>query len=126
MKKLILLMMCSTVQASDLCLMLSPVEEAAISRAQEKAQGIGSGQTQKQISMRLDGIIYTHEKSWTIWINGRAIKSGQKVEGLRILKVTPDFIEAIWSPKPDEHYEIFLKPNEVFSQSNSFQEFEKG
>jgi hypothetical protein len=69
-------------------------------------------------SLRLDGIIYSHQKSWTIWLNGRSIKPGQKVEALRIVKVTPEVVELIWSPNPGEYHQISLRPNEVFQTSN--------
>lgn len=98
----------TAIQASDMSLMLSPTEEAALTQAQDQAR------TGNPNCLRLNGIIYSHPTSWTIWINGRPIKAGETAEGFHILKVTPDAVEMIWSPKPDQHHQICLKPNEVF------------
>lgn len=118
-KALIFCLASSSIEASDLCLMLSPQEEAAITRAQ-KQTGNRSGYAKSPTSLRLDGIIYSHPKSWAIWLNGRSIKAGESVESIRILKVTPESIDIIWSPKPDQHHRIFLKLNGVFQIANSF------
>jgi hypothetical protein len=103
--------------ASDLSIMLSPAERSALVRAQDQAKLILKGKECSISSLRLDGIVYSHQKSWIIWINGRAIKPGQKIQSIRILKVTPDFVEIVWSPKVEEHYQICLKLNEVFETS---------
>lgn len=102
-------------QASEMSLMLSPTEEAALTQAQEQAR---TGKEAKNPNrLRLNGIIYSHPTSWTIWINSRPIKTGEMIEALQILKVTPDSVEMIWSPKPDQHHQICLKPNEVFQDT---------
>lgn len=119
MKILIFCIIVCVTYASDLCLMLSPEEEAALTHAQDRARK-GGGQTKNFSTLRLDGIIYIHQKSWTIWLNGRAIKAGESVDTLRILNVTPESVEVIWSPKPDQHHQISLKPNEVFQNTNAF------
>ncbi len=106
-----------TTYASDVTLMLSPTEEAALTRAQDQART--NKDTKNSNMLRLNGIIYTHPTSWTIWINGRPIKAGEAVETLQILKVTPDSVEVIWSPKPDQHHQICLKPNEVFQSTKA-------
>ena len=99
--------------------MLSASEEAALMRAQEQARKGNSGLPINSIKLRLDGIIYTNQKSWTIWLNGRSIKPGQKVDALRILSVTPESVELIWCPRPGETHQICLRPNEVFQTSNT-------
>lgn len=104
----------TTIQASNMSLMLSPTEEAALTKAQDQAR------TGNPHCLRLNGIVYSHPTSWTIWINGHPIKAGEVVEGFHILKVTPDAVEMIWSPKPDQHHQIYLKLNEVFEDTNIF------
>lgn len=103
----------AVIQASEISLMLSPAEEAALTQAQDQARAKNAN------TLRLNGIIYTDPTSWTIWINGRPIKAGETVETLRILKVTPDSVDMIWSPTPDQHHQISLKPNEEFQDTNS-------
>lgn len=112
----IALVSCTT-NASDICLMLSQAEQTAIKGALENAQE--EKQPHKPNILRLDGIIYTDQDSWTIWLNGRPIKSGESFDDLRILKVTADSVEIIWSPKPDQHHQIRLKPNEVFKTTKA-------
>jgi len=90
--------------------MLSSTEEAALAQAQARAQK----ETRSSNTLRLDGIIYTDPASWTIWVNSRPIKAGETVETFHILKVTPDFVEMIWSPKPNQRHQVCLKPNEEF------------
>lgn len=124
MKSLVFCLVCCTSHATDLCLMLSTAEEAALHRAQEIAHKIGEKNTQSPIRLRLDGIIYSHQKSWTIWLNGHSIKPGQRVDALRILKVTPESVEMIWCPKPGEQHQICLRPNEMFQTSNALPEAE--
>ncbi len=109
---------CGVANASDLCIMLSPAEEAALMRAQEQARKSG-GQAKNPHALRLDGIIYTHQKSWTIWLNGRSIKAGEFVDAFRILNVTPESVEVIWIPKADQRHQLCLKPNEVFQTTNT-------
>lgn len=109
---------CGVAIASDLCMMLSPAEEAALIRAQEQSRKSG-GQAQNPHTLRLDGIIYTHQKSWTVWLNGRSIKAGEFVDAFHILNVTPEFIEVIWIPKPEQRHQLCLKPNEVFQTTNT-------
>ena len=109
MKILIFCFMGFVTYASDLCVMLSPVEEGALIRAQERAC-----QVKDSATLRLDGIIYTHQESWTIWLNGRSIKAGESVDTLHILKVTPESVEVIWNPKLGQRHQISLKPNEIF------------
>lgn len=105
--------MCSGAYASDLCLMLSPEEESALTRAQEQASKIGHTKEPPPV-LRLDGIIYSHPKSWTIWLNGRSIKAGESIDALRILNVTPESVDIVWNPKPDQQHQIRLRPNEIF------------
>lgn len=119
MKVLIFCLMACVVNASDLCIMLSSTEQEALTRAQEQAQMGERGHGTNPVNLRLDGIIYTDQKSWTIWLNGRSIKSGQRIDALRIVKVTPESVELIWCPKPGEHHQISLRPNEVFQTSNA-------
>ena len=119
LRVLILWFVCCACNGSDLCLMLSASEEAALMRAQEQARKGNSGLPINSIKLRLDGIIYTNQKSWTIWLNGRSIKPGQKVDALRILSVTPESVELIWCPRPGETHQICLRPNEVFQTSNT-------
>lgn len=114
--KIPLFLFWTTAQASDMSLMLSPTEESALTHAQELAQT--SKKNKNSNTLHLNGIIYTHQTSWTIWINGRPIKAGEVVETLQILKVTPDSVELIWSPQPDQHHQICLKPNEVFQSTS--------
>ena len=111
--------LCCATQASEPTIMLSPAEEAALIQAQERAHEVANGKTKSSESLRLEGIIYSHEKSWTIWINGRSIKPGHKLATLRILTVTPESVEMIWSPRPGERYQVFLGPNEVFQPPNA-------
>lgn len=107
---------CAAFQASaygsGISLMLSPSEEAALMRAQDKARK--GNEAKSPTSLRLNGIIYYEEKSWIIWLNGLAIKPGEGGDTIRILKVTPEGVEVIWTPEPDQHYQVCLKPNEVF------------
>jgi hypothetical protein len=114
--KISLFLLWTVTHASPMSLMLSPVEEAALAHAQDQAR-INKGTKNANI-LRLNGIIYTHPTSWTIWINGRPIKAGEVVEALQILKVTSDSVELIWTPKPDQHHHICLKPNEVFQNKD--------
>lgn len=116
MKIFPLCLICCATHASDICLMLSPAEEAALMWAQDQARK--GKQIKNPNNLRLDGIIYSHQTSWTIWLNGRSIKAGESVDALRILKVTPESVEVIWSPKPDQHHQICLKPNEVFQSTS--------
>ena len=125
MKSFILCLVCCVAHASDLCLMLSKAEEAALIQAQEKARKGNRGQAKSPETLRLDGIIYSHQKSWTIWLNGRSIKPGQVVDALRIVNVTPESVEVIWSPKPNQHHQVCLKPNEVFQTSSALPEPER-
>jgi len=115
--KISLCLVSATIHASDISLMLSPAEEAALTRAQ--AQARTNTDAKNSTMLRLNGIIYTHPTSWTIWINGRPIKAGEAIDTLQILKVTPDSVELIWSPKPGQHHQICLKPNEVFQNTNT-------
>jgi len=124
LRVLILWFVCCASNGSDLCLMLSPAEEAALLRAQEQARKGSSGPLKNPIKLRLEGIIYSNQKSWTIWLNGRSIKPGQKIDSLRILTVTPESVELIWCPKPGETHQICLRPNEVFQTSNTLPESE--
>lgn len=104
---------------SDISLMLSPAEEGALTRAQEQSHKKGDKDVKNSEKLRLDGIIFSHQNSWTIWLNGRSIKQGQKIDTLRIVMVTPDTVDLVWCPKPGgESYEISLKPNEVFQASS--------
>ena len=109
--KIPLYLLWAATHASEMSLMLSSTEEAALIQAQDRAR------TSNPNGLRLNGIIYSHPTSWTIWINGRPIKAGEVVETFNILKVTPDSVEMIWAPKPDQHHQIFLKPNEVFQDT---------
>lgn len=115
--KILLCFLGMTIQASEISLMLSPAEEAALAQAQDQART--HKEAKNSDTLRLNGIIYTDPTSWTIWINGRPIKAGETVETLRILKVTPDFVDMIWSPAPNQHHQICLKPNEEFQNINS-------
>ncbi|MCE3230551.1 MAG: hypothetical protein K0R76_977 [Alphaproteobacteria bacterium] len=119
MKVLIFCFLWGATCASDLCLMLSPAEEAALAHAEDHARKNG-GRAKNPGTLRLDGIIYSHEKSWTIWLNGRSIKAGEPTDMLRILNVTPSYVEIVWNPKPDQRHQICLKPNEVFQQTDTF------
>jgi hypothetical protein len=110
-KALILWLVCRAVGATDICLMLSPSEEAALSQAQEQAEKIGNPKSRVTGTIRLDGIVFKDPENWTIWVNGRAIKSGQTNPDFQILKVTPDQVEMIWT-KNGESHQISLKPNE--------------
>ncbi|MGV8949121.1 MAG: hypothetical protein ACOH2E_07165 [Candidatus Paracaedibacter sp.] len=114
--KISLCLLWVTTRASAMSLMLSPVEEAALIHAQDQAR-TNKGSKNSNI-LRLNGIIYTHPTSWTIWINGCSIKAGEVVEALQILKVTSDSVELIWNPKADLHHHICLKPNEVFQNTD--------
>jgi hypothetical protein len=105
--------------ASDLCLMLTPEEETAITYAQQQADK-GGKYTKIPTSLRLDGIIYSDPESWVIWLNGRSIRAGESVDSIRILKVTPEAVTLIWFPKPDQGHQICLKPNGSF-QGEGFQ-----
>ena len=104
----------AAIQASEISLMLSPTEEAALTQAQDQ------NRTKNANTLRLNGIIYTGPTSWTIWLNGRPIKAGEAVETLRILKVTPDSVDMIWNPTLDQQHQICLKPNEEFQNINSY------
>lgn len=110
--KFFLCLLWTATHASDMSLMLSPIEEAALTHAQEQART--SKEIKKSNILHLNGIIYTHPTSWTVWINGRPIKAGEVVEALQILKVTPDSVEMIWRARSGQHHQICLKPNEVF------------
>ena len=63
MKMLLFFLICQAIQASDLCLMLNPEEEAALTHAEEQARK-GGAQSKNPHALRLDGIIYSHPKSW--------------------------------------------------------------
>jgi hypothetical protein len=76
------------------------------------------GQGGKLTNLRLDGIIYTNQNSWTIWVNGRSIKPGQKVDAFRIVKVTPESVELIWCPTRGDHHQVSLRPNEAYQPSH--------
>ena len=106
------ILFCKTVWSADICLMLTPSERIAVSQAQAQAHK----QTEAHNSRRLclNGIIYTNEGSWTIWINGRSIKPGEYVDGIRILNVTPDSVEIVWKPKPQQQHQIILRPGQIF------------
>ena len=121
-KALILCCLCWGSYASDFNMMLTSAEEAALKRAQEQAQKATSSQSKGPEKLRLDGIVYINQKSWTIWLNGRSIKPGQRIEALRILRVTPESVELIWCPSPDERHQLFLTPNEVFQLSSTLPE----
>lgn len=97
--------------------MLSSTEEEAIKTALEQTQN--KGQIKGATQVRLDGIIYTNPTSWTIWLNGRAVKAGEPTPNFRILKVTPNSVELIWSPKPDQCHQVRLKINEAFQIATS-------
>jgi len=116
-KALIPYFFCCAGHCAELSIMLSASEEAAIIRAQEQARTGNKGPGPTSGSLRLDGIIYSHQNSWTVWLNGHVIKPGQKIETIRIVKVTPDTVDLIWSPNPGEYHQISLKPNEVFQPS---------
>lgn len=118
LRVLIFWLMACIVNASDLCIMLSSTEEAALIRAQEQAKMGERGQGANPINLRLDGIIYTDQNSWTIWLNGRTIKPGQKIDALRIVKVTPESVELMWYPKRGEHHQISLRLNEAYQSSH--------
>lgn len=119
MKMLLFFLICRAIQASDLCLMLNPEEEAALAHAEEQARK-GGTQSKNPHALRLDGIIYSHPKSWTIWINGRSIKAGDSMDTLRILHVTPESVEGVWTPSAGQNYPFSLKPNEVFDGGKAF------
>ena len=117
MKYLLFPLMCCATHASDLCIMLSSTEEEAIKTALEQAQN--RGQIKGGTQIRLDGIIYTNPSSWTIWLNGRAVKAGESSPTFHILNVTPNSVELIWSPKPDQRHQVCLKINEAFQIATS-------
>lgn len=98
--------------SSDICLMLSPSEKLAVSQARVQAHREAEAHNSKLLC--LNGIIYTDEGSWTIWINGRSLKPGEYVDGIRILNVTPDSVEVLWTPKPQQQHQIVLRPNQIF------------
>lgn len=114
---LILYFFCFATYGSDICLMLSPAEEGALTRAQEQSHLRGEKALKNSEKLRLDGIIFSHQNSWTIWLNGRSIKQGQKIDSLRIVAVTPEVVDLVWYPKPGETHQISLRPNEVFQAS---------
>ena len=115
----VLYIVCFATYGSDISLMLSPAEEGALIRAQEQSQIKGDNLVKSSEKLRLDGIIYSHQNSWTIWLNGRSIKQGQKIDDLRIVTVTPDTVDLVWCPKSGESHKISLRPNEVFQLSSS-------
>lgn len=39
--------------------------------------------------LSLDAIVYIDPQNWTVWVNGRALRSGDDHGSLRILSVTP-------------------------------------
>jgi hypothetical protein len=97
--------------------MLSPVEENALLRAQKQGGNEKTAHAQRNELLRLDGIIYNHQTSWTIWLNGRSVKPGQKLENLRIVKVTPYTVDLIWNPNPGTYHQVCLKPSESYHKS---------
>ena len=107
----------AVIYASELSLMLSPVEENALLRAQKQGRNEKKAHAQGNELLRLDGIIYNHQTSWTIWLNGRSIKPGQKLENLRIVKVTPYAVDLIWNPNPGTYHQVCLKPSESYYRS---------
>lgn len=98
--------------------MLSPQEEADILRAQKQGDK-GGKYTKNPTSLRLDGIIYSHSKAWAIWLNGRSIRAGETSESIHILKVTPESVDMIWTPKPEQRHQIHLKLNSSFQSKHS-------
>jgi hypothetical protein len=119
MRILLFFFTCWIAEASDLCLMLSAEEETMLADAEGQARK-GKVQGKDSHALRLDGIIYSHPKSWTIWINGRPIKSGDSIDTLRILNVTPESVEGIWTPNTGQSHPFSLKPHEVFEGSKAF------
>jgi hypothetical protein len=97
---------------NDICLMLSPSEKIAVSQA--RAQAYREAEAHNSRMLCLNGIIYTDKNSWTIWINGRSIKPGEYVDGIRILTVTPDSVTLLWTPQPHQQHQIILRPNQIF------------
>jgi len=114
MKFVTFCLICCAAIASDLSLMLTPEEESALTQAEEKASKNADAIKQAPHALRLDGIIYNHSKSWTIWLNGRPIKAGESINRLHILNVTPESVEIVWCPKPDQRYRILLRPCDIF------------
>lgn len=98
--------------SNDICLMLSPSEKIAVFQA--RAQAYREAEAHNSRMLCLNGIIYTDKNSWTIWINGRSIKPGEYVDGIRILTVTPDSVTLLWTPQPHQQHQIVLKPNQIF------------
>lgn len=114
MKFIAFCLICGAAYASGLSLMLTPDEESALVQAEERSKK-GAGESgQIPHALRLDGIIYSHPESWTIWLNGRPIKAGESIDSLHILSVTPESVEIVWCPKPGQRHEILLRPNDTF------------
>lgn len=118
-KAIIFMCLCEVCYATDFSLMLSAVEEDALNIAQKRAQSAINKQVTDPTSLRLDGIVYNHQKSWTIWINGELIRPGLKYNTIRIIKVTSEMVELIWNPSPEVSHQVCLRPNEVF-QTHSY------
>ncbi len=106
------ILFCGAAWSSDICLMLNPSEKIAVSQAH--AQAHRQAEAHNSNMLCLNGIIYTDESSWTIWINGRSIKPGEYVDGIRILTVSPDSVEIVWTPKLRQQHQIVLRPNQIF------------
>jgi hypothetical protein len=102
-----------SLRGQALSILFSPEENAAIARALDTHK-----KSKISYKLCLNGIIYTNQKSWTIWLNGQLIKTGQSLETLRLLKVrivkvTPESVEVLWTPKPNHSHHVCLKLNET-------------
>jgi hypothetical protein len=102
----------SVTRAADICLLLSPFEEAAIRQALDKRN-----LPKKHLppsSLRLNGIIFNNETFWTIWLNDQAISYGENVKDFRIIRVTDQNVELLWTVDDETHHQIILRAGETF------------
>lgn len=88
MKKILInyLVMFSTTSASEMPIMLSPVEFEAIGLAIDQAKSLPPDRRSEL--PRLEGIFFKNEQEWVIWLNGQVYYPQQNCSWYKILKVS--------------------------------------
>ncbi|WP_156962158.1 hypothetical protein [Candidatus Paracaedibacter symbiosus] len=95
--RIILLYAVFCVQAMADSMMLSPAELEAIGMATDEAKLTTQTSLKEtgNAKLRLDGIVFSGEESWCVWLNGQRFSYGENPSQYKIVKVCHDRIEMI-------------------------------
>lgn len=46
----------------------------------------------------LTSIVFVSPDDWTFWLNDKRMRAGEKMTGLKVEKITPEYVDLIWEP----------------------------